>query len=295
MPQQYGIESIDAKTERIERDRYKKNGPGCSETAANARKCGVVSDTLTRSRRIRFHSASEYRYYGNMQSYPPINPVDRPVSEASATHKTYLAIQHLIVTGALKPGEKLKIEGLRTRLDTGASPIREALSLLTSDNLVERIDQRGFRVAPTSLSNFEEILELRCDLEDRALRKSIANRTEQWEEHVVLCQHRMTRAKQSADPDFEALHKAFHMALLSRCDAPILLKFCSQLYDLNIRYRYLAGNALDYTLRDVASEHEAIMQSSIFGDADKASELLLAHYRQTGAFLVDALSAAENA
>ncbi len=85
------------------------------------------------------------------------------------------------------------------------------------------------------------------------------------------------------------------MALLSRCDAPILLKFCSQLYDLNIRYRYLAGNALDYTLRDVASEHEAIMQSSIIGDADKASELLLAHYRQTGAFLVDALSAAENA
>lgn len=230
-----------------------------------------------------------------MMTFPDSATSDRPTSEASATHKTYLAIQNLIVTGALKPGEKLKIEGLRSRLDTGASPIREALSLLTSDNLVERIDQRGFRVAPTSQSNFEEILELRCDLESRALHKSIANRDEQWEEYVVLCHHRMTRARQSNDPAFEALHKAFHMALLSRCDAPILMKFCSQLYDLNIRYRYLAGSALNYRQRDVSSEHEAIMQAAISGDADKAAELLLAHYRQTGAFLFDILGAAERA
>lgn len=228
-----------------------------------------------------------------MQTLPHNISSDRPVSEASATHKTYLAIQNLIVTGTLKPGEKLKIEGLRTRLDTGASPIREALSLLTSDNLVERIDQRGFRVAPTSQSNFEEILELRCDLEDRALRKSIANRNEEWEEYVVLCHHRMTRAKQSDDPAFEALHKAFHMALLMRCDAPILMKFCSQLYDLNIRYRYLAGSALNYTKRDVSSEHEAIMQAAISGEAESATEQLLTHYRKTGAFLADALAASE--
>lgn len=228
-----------------------------------------------------------------MQSPSTIIATDRPASETSATHRTYLAIQNLIVTGALKPGEKLKIEGLRARLSTGASPIREALSLLTSDNLVERLDQRGFRVAPTSQSNFEEILELRCDLEDRALRKSIANRNEQWEEYVVLCHHRMTRAKQSNDPAFEALHKAFHMALLMQCDAPILMKFCSQLYDLNIRYRYLAGSALNYTKRDVSSEHEAIMRTAISGDAESATAQLLSHYRKTGAFLADAIAAAE--
>ncbi|MGJ8546484.1 MAG: GntR family transcriptional regulator [Sulfitobacter sp.] len=228
-----------------------------------------------------------------MQSFSHIISPAPGTSETSATHRTYLAIQNLIVTGALKPGEKLKIEGLRGRLDTGASPIREALSLLTSDNLVERIDQRGFRVAPTSQSNFEEILELRCDLEERALRKSIANRCVDWEEYVVLCHHRMTRGKQTDDPAFEALHKAFHMALLSRCGAPILMKFCSQLYDLNIRYRYLAGSALNYTKRDVSFEHEAIMQAAIAGQADKATELLLTHYRQTGAFLVGALSAGE--
>ncbi len=211
--------------------------------------------------------------------------VDVASSARSATHRAYLALRKMIVTGTLKPGEKLKIDGLRKRLDTGASPIREALSLLTSDNLVERIDQRGFRTAEISKANFEEILLLRCQLEDLALRESIVNATDEWEELIVLAHHRMNRAK-GKDPDlFEDLHKAFHMALLESAASPILLKFCSQLYDLNIRYRYLAGSALDYQRRDVGDEHTGILNAAVARDADTASERLLNHYRMTGAFL----------
>ncbi|NNK77803.1 MAG: GntR family transcriptional regulator [Litoreibacter sp.] len=217
----------------------------------------------------------------------------QPVSDTSATQRTYLALRRLIVIGDIKPGEKLKIEGLRAKLHTGASPIREALSLLTSDNLVERIDQRGFRAAPTSQANFEEILALRCELEDMALRMSIANRSEAWEEDVVLSHHRMVRAKSRGDEDFEDMHKAFHLALLENCNSPILLKFCSQLYDLNIRYRYLAGSALNYKQRDVSKEHEGIMNAAIAGDVEAACEQLLNHYRKTGAFLVGLLDEAD--
>jgi len=196
----------------------------------------------------------------------------------------------MIVAGEIRPGEKLKIEGLRQRLGTGASPIREALSLLTSDNLVERLDQRGFRAAPTSRGNFEEILQLRCELEDMALRQSIANRSQDWEERVVLSHHRMVRAQLSAETNFEEMHKAFHMTLLDQCDGPILFKFCAQLYDLNIRYRYLAGRAANYTKRDVSSEHQEIMDAAIAGDADRASAALVQHYRNTGAYLAELLA-----
>ena len=102
-----------------------------------------------------------------------MNALDISGSDGSATQQAYRRLRHLIVTGDLKPGEKLKIEVLRKRLDTGASPIREALSLLTSDQLVERLDQRGFRVAQTSRAQFDEILKLRCQLEVLALKESI--------------------------------------------------------------------------------------------------------------------------
>ncbi len=206
-------------------------------------------------------------------------------TDGSTTQRAYLALRRLIVVGEIEAGEKLKIDGLRERLGMGASPIREALSLLTSDNLVERIDQRGFRAAPVSQKNFEEILHLRCTLEDMALRQSIARMTEGHEEELVLVHHRMLR-RAGGDPEaFEEAHKDFHMALLASCDAPILLKLCSQLYDLNIRYRYLAGRSLNYKTRNVADEHRDILQATIARDADLASARLLAHYRQTGAFL----------
>jgi len=160
------------------------------------------------------------------------------------------------------------------------------LSLLTSDMLVERLDQRGFRAAPASLANFREILSLRCNLEDMALRQSITRATSDWEEDLVLTHHRMKRA--SADGDitaFETTHKAFHMALLSNADSPILLRYCGQLYDLNIRYRYLAAAGTNYQKRDVASEHADILDAAIAGDADAASDALINHYRVTGDYL----------
>ena len=217
-----------------------------------------------------------------IQSSDPTSTAD-----GSATQRTYRTIRRMIVTGEVRPGEKLKIEGLRLRLDTGASSIREALSLLTSEHLVERIDQRGFRAAPTSRKNFDEILLLRCELEDMALRKSVAAADEAWEEALVLAHHRMTRANKAQAEDFEDHHKAFHIALLSNSDTPILMRFCSQLYDLNIRYRFLAGRSLNYQQRDVGLEHTEIMDRAIARDADGASSALLNHYRRTGAFLAE--------
>ncbi|WP_233487479.1 GntR family transcriptional regulator [Thalassovita gelatinovora] len=211
--------------------------------------------------------------------------MSQPSQVTSATQGAYNAIRRMILVGDLRPGEKLKIDTLKARLDTGASPVREALSLLTSDQLVERIDQRGFRAAPASQRNFEEILKLRCSLEEMALRQSIGNADDAWEERLVLSLHRMSREKSKISEAYEDLHKAFHMTLLSNCDSSILLKFCSQLYDLNVRYRYLAGRSLDYKTRNVGDEHAEILSAALQHDADLASERLINHYQKTGAFL----------
>lgn len=210
------------------------------------------------------------------------DPVAR---DGSATQRAYQTLRHMIVTGVLRPGEKLKIHGLKDRLKTGASPLREALSLLTSDNLVERHDQRGFTAATVSQQNFQEILILRSTLEDLALRESIAKATQDWEEGIVLAHHRMVRAKDGDLEEFEQLHKAFHMALLANAASPIMLKYCSQLYDLNIRYRYLAGSSLSYKRRDVGEEHTKIIDAVVARDAESASARLLEHYKLTGDYL----------
>jgi len=187
----------------------------------------------------------------NTQSTITLREFQSTEGTCSTTQRVYRDIRRLIINGEIEPGEQLKVEPLKALLKTGASPIREALSLLTSDQLVERIDQRGFRSAPVSKAHFQEILMLRCQLEGLAIRRSIQTGGTDWEENLVLSHFRLQQADRSNLEEWEPQHRAFHTALLCACDSPILLGYCNQLYDLNIRYRHLAGRSGGYSQRNL--------------------------------------------
>jgi len=205
----------------------------------------------------------------------------------STTQRVLEDLRELIIRGKLAPGEKLKIETLKPLLDSGASPIREALSLLTSDQLVERLDQRGFRVAPASAAHFREILTLRCQLDIIGLKSSIESGDNKWEDNLHLAHEDLSRATRDDTDRYETLHKAFHTTLISACGSPILMRFSTQLYDLNIRYRYLAGTSGSYSSRNIDQEHEDILQAALDRDHELAVSLLTSHYTLTGDFLAD--------
>lgn len=216
--------------------------------------------------------------------------VEPDTAATSTTQRAYTALRDAIITGEMAPGEKLKVESLKHSLSIGTTPVREALSLLTSDQLVERRDQRGFRVAQASNEQFEEILNLRCKLEDLALRASLTQGDQAWEDRLVLAHHHMARAYDQPASVLEPHHKNFHMTLISECNSPILLRFCDQLYSLNIRYRNFASKSKGYAKRKVAAEHQDILTAAVNRDVEKASELLSSHYRTTGNYLVGLLA-----
>lgn len=210
-----------------------------------------------------------------------------PTRSQSLTSQTYDAMRADIISGALQPGQKLKIEELCNRYNAGSSPVREALSLLTSDDLVARSDQRGFRVVEVSTREFDELLKTRIWIEERALRESIANGDKEWEDEIILLSYRLSHVPRSAsddtfisNDDWEMLHKRFHMSLVSACGSTILWKFCNQLYDQNTRYRHLAGPSA-YPKRDIKAEHANISEAVLDRDAERATKLLEEHYRST--------------
>lgn len=209
----------------------------------------------------------------------------------SLTSRVYDAMRNDILSGAIPPGQKLKIEELSRNYDVGNSPIREALSLLTSDLLVERLEQRGFRVVEVSAQEFKDILKTRVWLETLAIREAIANNSPDWEENIILATYRLSRTPRSlsdesfvVNPEWEKLHKEFHMALISGCGSSILLRFCDQLYDQNTRYRHLTG-PMAYPTRDIAAEHKALSDAVLDRNADLAVRLLSEHYESTIGFL----------
>ncbi|WOD07515.1 GntR family transcriptional regulator [Marinomonas sp. GJ51-6] len=61
----------------------------------------------------------------------------------TAIDRVYQELRQKIIKGEFSPGERLKVETLKPLFDTGASPIREALSLLTSNKLVTELTKKA--------------------------------------------------------------------------------------------------------------------------------------------------------
>lgn len=230
-----------------------------------------------------------------MASVTSESPVKGDGAAGTLASSVYDLMRQDILKGDLPPGEKLRVEYLRDRYGVGASPIREALNRLSVDGVVMRVDQKGFRVAEVSVAELDELIKTRCWLEETAIRESIAAGDDAWEERLVLAFHRLSKTPRSADevtyainPDWEVLHRAFHLALIGACGSRWLMSYCEQLNDLADRYRQLAVR-VTYPRRNELDEHKAIMDAAVARDADKAVEVLMDHYRRTADIIRDSV------
>jgi GntR family carbon starvation induced transcriptional regulator len=209
----------------------------------------------------------------------------------------YARLRGDILRGVFRPGERLRIESLCERYAIGATPLREALNRLSAEDLVLRTEQRGFRVAPVSLSDLAELTKTCCWISELGLREAIRNGDAAWEEAIVLAAHRLARVERegaegygSFNPEWEERHRAFHLALIAACGSRWLVAFYETLMDSNTRYRYLAF-ADGSEPRDVEGEHRAIVEAVLARDAERAVAAANAHIRKTA----DSVAARETA
>lgn len=85
-----------------------------------------------------------------------------------ASDKAYQALLDDIVNGALAPGVALAEVEQSARLGVSRTPLREALSQLRKDGLIEQQRGRGLTVTQISLDDIVELYELRQPLEQQA-------------------------------------------------------------------------------------------------------------------------------
>jgi GntR family transcriptional regulator, carbon starvation induced regulator len=210
--------------------------------------------------------------------------MDSPYTLATSI---YARLRRDILRGVFHPGERLRLDALCERYEIGATPLREALNRLSAEELVNREEQRGFRVAPVSLSDLAELTKTLCWITELAVRESIKNGDAAWEETVVLAAHRLSRVPRegedgyaSFNPEWEERHRAFHLALIAACGSRWLIDFYAMLMDRNTRYRYLAF-ADGSEPRDVEAEHQAIYDAVLARDTDSAVLAANIHLRKT--------------
>jgi DNA-binding GntR family transcriptional regulator len=184
------------------------------------------------------------------------------------------ALRAEILSGAIPPGERLRQDELATRFRTSRIPVREALRQLEAEALVIHDTHRGARVAPLTLDETLERMEIRMALECAALKLAVPDMSDLDFEHIegILAEYDL--AEDAAQ--WTRCNWAFHTALYAPCNRPTLLaliqaNFANVDRFLRLRLSQATGKERPQI------EHREMLAACRAGDASRAATLLEEH------------------
>src|SRR6202012_2865714 len=100
----------------------------------------------------------------------------------SITEQVYRQLKTELLKCQLRPGEHLRTKELSIRFSVSLSVVREALSRLTAEGLVDADPQRGFRAAPLSSADLLALTEAAIEIEALCIRKALKSGDAAWEQ-----------------------------------------------------------------------------------------------------------------
>lgn len=201
--------------------------------------------------------------------------------EVTLAQQCYQELENSIIDGIFQPGQKLKMIELKTQLDAGQSPIREALSRLVTTGLVEAEDNKGFRVAKVSEADIRDIYRTYLQVELLAIKQAIQLGDLEWESNIVRALYELSMVEMIDKPvDYEQWSEKnynFHVALISGCNSPALMQIRADIYRRFDRYCHLSFNNSAQPLHANHEEHKELADAVLKRDFKRA-ERLIAHH-----------------
>jgi DNA-binding GntR family transcriptional regulator len=136
-----------------------------------------------------------------------------------------------LMAGRYEPGQKLKLRELAARLGVSVTPVREALARLIADQAVVQVDHRSVRVSVMSLGRFNEVRELRLELEGRAAERAAHCASPADIEELQTIHERLLDARvRDCYAEILLANQQFHLCLCRSARMPVLLRLVENLW-----------------------------------------------------------------
>lgn len=181
-----------------------------------------------------------------------------------------------ILGGAFARGQKLKQAEIARQLDISITPVREALKLLEAEGYVQVLPHRGAVVAPFQMERIDELFQLRLAMEPKLTLAAAKVLSADDMKQLTEIDDLLTRAagRRELEGTRRAYNFRFHFRLYACADMPQTLHFVRVLW---AKYPFDMLGALPNRGRQVADEHEKIMDALRAGDARAAMRAMQAH------------------
>jgi DNA-binding GntR family transcriptional regulator len=209
----------------------------------------------------------------------------------TSAERTLAALRELILDGDLRPGTRLGEVELADRLGVSRTPIREALSRLAAEGLVEVAPNRGARVATWTVAELEGVFDLRASLEPQLTGFAVPRATP---DDVAALDELARQMLEVGSPgprqDLDALvplNRAFHDRLVALADHPALAAALAAAIHPPIVLRNFHTYD-EASLRRSLAHHAEIVAAVRAGDAEWAKAVMTAHISNARAVMVRA-------
>ncbi len=216
--------------------------------------------------------------------------VSRHLTSASSLHaQAVYEIRELIISGHLKPGDRLLENELSERFGISRTPLREALKILENEGLVNLRKNRGAVVSSMSPHEVAALFEFVAHIERSAVELTIERmqakhlrRLQNMHDKMIRL-YEAKRRRECFQTDFE-----IHTFLVSLCGNPLLIETHNSLMARTRRGRYMA--LFSQSRWDEAmEEHQQIMAAINNQQALVAGDVMRTHVKQTGTVIRETL------
>lgn len=153
-----------------------------------------------------------------------------PIERKSLNQLTYERLKRALLSGGLDPASIYTLRKLATELKVSVMPVREAVGRLVAEQALEILPNRGIRIPALSPANWNEIWELRIELESKLVGYAALNATP---EDLKVIQADCARVRKAAEAGLlrEALeaNSDFQFAIFQAARTRVLISFVETL------------------------------------------------------------------
>lgn len=205
----------------------------------------------------------------------------KKVKKGDTNDLVYRSLKELILSGRLRPGNRLVHQELGDRLAVSRTPVREALERLYQEGYAGRRPRRGYFVAEFDVTNIRDLYGTREALEIYAYdstcaagfrKQDISELTDLLNQYAALFPGAISRTRLDLD-------KQFHLKLASFCRNAELNRTLELLFEKISLKRRLDGPGIAIG-NDPLKDHKALVGAITQGDYQDGREILQRHIRQ---------------
>lgn len=194
------------------------------------------------------------------------------------TEQIYHLIREDILQQKLKMGEKLTVKMLQEKLGVSSTPIREALTRLQQDGLIEYQPNVGMRVINMDLHDLEEVFQMMGELDCIAVR--LACQSPQREEMLRQLTELQVRAEACLDSGdlatWAELSDQFHLAFYQFCGNS---RLCSAAERIRLQFGIFSNSyqKVDANSRGIQRDHVRVIECLKHNQDELAIQVMREH------------------